>query len=70
MPGMYKGEDYDVAGFAVGSVPRNVMNSGMNIGDLVLGITCPGLRYCDFSLLDSMCAQTPIEFSDGRSYTF
>src|SRR5262249_27665181 len=40
MPGMYSGEDYDLAGFAVGAVEREDVIDGSRVqaGDIILGL--------------------------------
>ena len=69
MPGMYKDNDYDVAGFAVGVIPSNASLHDVHDGDLVLGVTSSGLRYCDLSLLDIANGQNIFDLNQGnKSY--
>jgi len=53
MPGMYKKEDYDLAGFAVGVVDKNKILDGSKIkaGDCVFGLPSSGLHSNGFSLV-------------------
>ena len=52
MPGFYGPGEYDVAGFAVGSVPKSEVIDGSSIaeGDLLIGIPSSGLHSNGFSL--------------------
>jgi len=53
MPGIYKQEDYDLAGFAVGVVEKSKIIDGSKIkeGDIVIGIASNGLHSNGFSLV-------------------
>jgi phosphoribosylformylglycinamidine cyclo-ligase len=52
MPGMYKGEEYDLAGFIVGAVEQKAMldGSGIGAGDVLLGLPSNGLHTNGYSL--------------------
>lgn len=52
MPGMYKAEDYDLAGFSVGVVDRDKMITGQNIRptDVIIGLKSTGLHSNGYSL--------------------
>ncbi len=53
MPGIYKENDYDLAGFAVGIVEKDRIISGEKIseGDVLLGLPSSGLHSNGFSLV-------------------
>jgi phosphoribosylformylglycinamidine cyclo-ligase len=53
MPGMYHGEDYDLAGFCVGIVDKDAIIDGSQTraGDIVLGLPSSGPHSNGFSLI-------------------
>lgn len=53
MPGFYKDEEYDLAGFAVGVVDKSKIINGANVksGDMIIGIPSSGIHSNGFSLV-------------------
>ena len=53
MPGMYQGEDYDLAGFAVGVVEKNRIIDGSRVrpGDALIGLVSSGPHSNGYSLI-------------------
>jgi phosphoribosylformylglycinamidine cyclo-ligase len=53
MPGMYQGEDYDLAGFCVGVVEKSAIIDGSSVvaGDVLLGIASSGPHSNGYSLI-------------------
>ena len=53
MPGMYNGEDYDLAGFCVGIVDKDAILDGSKTaaGDIVLGLPSSGPHSNGFSMI-------------------
>ena len=53
MPGFYKDGEYDLAGFAVGSVKQSAVVDGAKAaaGDVVLGLASTGVHSNGFSLV-------------------
>lgn len=60
MPGMYTGDEYDLAGFAVGVVDNDKIIDGSTItkGDQVIGILSSGLHSNGFSLARKVFLET------------
>jgi phosphoribosylformylglycinamidine cyclo-ligase len=58
MPGMYHGDDYDLAGFCVGLVEREsiIDGSAVRAGDAVIGLTSSGPHSNGYSLIRKLLA--------------
>jgi phosphoribosylformylglycinamidine cyclo-ligase len=62
MPGMYHGEDYDLAGFCVGIVDKDAIIDGSRTvaGDVVLGLPSSGPHANGFSLIRKIIATSGV----------
>jgi len=60
MPGMYHGEDYDLAGFCVGVVEKDsiIDGSGIRAGDAVIGLASSGAHSNGYSLIRKLIAHS------------
>ena len=75
MPGMYQGEDYDVAGFAVGVAEKEALIDGSRVqaGDVVLGLASSGPHSNGYSLIRRVLDHSgesldaPLPGGDGMS---
>lgn len=66
MPGMYEGEDYDLAGFSVGIAEKDNIIDGSNVGvgDVLIGLASSGAHSNGYSLIRKV-----IELQDDLNQT-
>jgi len=57
MPGLYRNDDYDLAGFVTGIVERDAIIDGSDIrvGDTIIGLASSGLHSNGYSLVRKIC---------------
>ena len=65
MPGMYPGGEYDLAGFAVGVVEKDMIITGLTIqpGDALLGLASSGAHSNGYSLIRKILENGKIDLS-------
>lgn len=74
MPGMYEGEDYDLAGFSVGVVEESRIIDGKKVkaGDVLIGVASSGAHSNGYSLLRKILDVKQVDLNqviDGRPLT-
>lgn len=66
MPGIYKEDDYDLAGFAVGLVDKDKIIDGKDLkeGDIAIGLYSSGVHSNGFSLVRAGMDQAGVSLTD------
>ena len=67
MPGTYKTGEYDLAGFTVGIVEKDLLlpkKDTINAGDVIIGLASSGLHSNGFSLVRTIIKKNKIELLD------
>jgi len=72
MPGMYEGEDYDLAGFCVGVAEKSELIDGskVQVGDVIIGLQSSGVHSNGYSLVRKIIEVSGADLDadlDGRS---
>ena len=71
MPGMYHGEDYDLAGFSVGAAERGQLLPRPDIapGDHIIGLASSGIHSNGYSLVRKLKDKSGIDYKAPAPFT-
>ena len=69
MPGMYKGKDFDLAGFSIGAVERGFeLPRSTNEGDIILGLSSDGVHSNGYSLVRKIVKNSGLKWTDKAPF--
>ncbi|WP_300530098.1 phosphoribosylformylglycinamidine cyclo-ligase [Maricaulis sp.] len=71
MPGMYEGEDFDLAGFVVGAAERGRLlpdHDRMAAGDVLIGLASSGVHSNGYSLVRKVVEVAGLDWSDAAPF--
>jgi len=70
MPGLYAGDDYDLAGFSVGAAERGDLLPRGNIvpGDVLFGLRASGVHSNGFSLVRKIVERAGLKWTDAAPF--
>ena len=70
MPGLYKNNDFDIAGFSVGVVERENLLKKENVkkGDLIIGLESNGIHSNGFSMVRKILEINKISLDEKLSF--
>ena len=64
MPGMYEGDDFDLAGFAIGAMERGTeLPKEVSAGDFLIGLASDGVHSNGFSLVRKILEVAGLDFT-------
>jgi len=72
MPGMYEGDDFDLAGFVVGAAERDEMlprHADMAAGDVLIGMASSGPHSNGYSLIRKIVERSGLSWDDPSPFS-